>query len=55
MMREISDLSEKKATIQKAVIGIKARDQCIKKIEEISLRDFSSGQSINKEKIDTVR
>jgi len=40
-MKELSEFKEKKAIVQKVLVGIKARDQCIKQIEEISQKDFS--------------
>ena len=52
--REIQDFEQKRAVILKVMLGIKAREECIRQIEEISARDFSNGGAgtgVNQEKL----
>jgi|LauGreDrversion4_2_1035121.scaffolds.fasta_scaffold312141_2 hypothetical protein len=53
--RELQDFTEKKTAVQRVMMAVRARDSCIKKIEEISSRDFASGQNVTQEKLDSVR
>lgn len=55
MERELLDLADKKAPVQRVLMAIKARDSCIKKLEEMSGKDFSNGQAVTQEKLDAVR
>lgn len=50
--KEIQELGEKKSTVQRVVMAIKARDSCIKKIEELSAKEFSNGQTVTQDKLD---
>jgi hypothetical protein len=40
--------------VQKVVLGIKAREECIRQIEEMSMRDFKNGGAVTQDKIDSV-
>ena len=50
--KEIQELGEKKSSVQRVVMAIKARDSCIKKIEELSGKEFSNGQTVTQDKLD---
>jgi hypothetical protein len=39
---EIRDFNEKKAIVLKVILGIKAREECIRTIEDISEKHFSN-------------
>lgn len=54
LAREIQDFNEKRAIVLKVVLSIKARDECIRHIEEISAREFGGNQPITQEKIDQM-
>lgn len=46
LAREIQDFENKRAVVQKVVLGIKAREECIRQIEEMSARDFHQGSMV---------
>ena len=46
LAREIQDFELKRAVVQKVVLGIKAREECIRQIEEMSARDFRQGAGV---------
>lgn len=46
LAREIQDFDLKRAAVQKVVLGIKAREECIRQIEEMSARDFGHGSMV---------
>jgi hypothetical protein len=54
LAREIQDFELKRAVVQKVILGIKAREECIRQIEEMSARDFRQGAGVTQEKVDAV-
>jgi hypothetical protein len=42
LLGEIKDFNEKKAIVLKVILGIKAREECIRTIEEISEKYFNN-------------
>ena len=54
LAREIQDFANKRAVVQKVVLGIKAREECIRYIEDMSARDFGHGAMVTQEKVENV-
>lgn len=54
LAREIQDFSNRRAVVQKVVLGIKAREECIRQIEDMSARDFGHGAMVTQEKVENV-
>jgi hypothetical protein len=55
LAREIQDFNEKRAIVLKVILGIKAREECIRQIEDISQRYFSQNAQVTQDKIEMVR
>lgn len=51
LAREINDFDQNRAVVLKVVKGIKAREECIRQIEDMSARNFKAGAAVTEEKI----